>query len=169
MTAEGTGTAALLQVVVFTLEGKSLALDILKVQEIIRMVEITPVPKMPSFALGVINLRGRIVPIINLRAKLNLPDCTPTAKTCIILVLAAGHLLGFLADDVAEVLSLPADSIEKAESGQDWVNSDLFLGVGKLMGRLLVILDSDRLLSPKEKKALSQAGAPSAFGGETLR
>lgn len=165
MTAEGTGTASMLQVVVFTLEGKSLALDILKVQEIIRMVEITPVPNMPSFALGVINLRGRLVPIINLREKLSLPDRTPTARTCIVLARSAGHLIGFLVDDVAEVLTLSSESIEKPESGPDWMKSDLFLGVGKLMGRLLVILDSDRLLSPKEEKALRQAGASSAPPG----
>lgn len=148
-----------LQVVVFTLAGKALALDILKVQEIIRLVEITPVPKMPSFALGVINLRGRVVPIINIREKLNLPDDSPTARTCIILIRSEDKLLGFLADDVAEVMTLPRDSVEKPESGPDWIRSDLFLGVGKLAGGLLVIIDSDRLLSPKEEKLLQKARA----------
>jgi len=148
-----------LQVVVFTLEGKALALDILKVQEIIRLVEITPVPKMPSFALGVINLRGKIVPIINIREKLNFPDSFPTARTCIILIRSGDKLLGFLADDVAEVLTLPKDSIEISESGPEWIQSDLFLGVGKLTGSLLVIIDSDRLLSPKEEKLLQKARA----------
>lgn len=158
MKHEGPGSAAApLQVVVFSLEGKSLALDILKVQEIIRMVEITPMPKMPPFALGVINLRGVIVPIINIREKLNLPPREPTARTCIMLVTAGDQLLGFLVDDAAEVISLPPGSIEKPAGGPDWVRSDLFLGVGKLTGRLLVIMESDRLLSPQEEKELRQA------------
>ncbi len=143
-----------LQVVVFALEGKSLAVDILKVREIIRMVEITPVPKMPAFALGVINLRGKVVPIINIREKLGLPEARPTAKTCIVLIRSGNQVIGFLVDDVAEVLSVPRESIEKAGGGPDWVDSELFSGVGKLPDRLLVILETDRLLSKKEEKEL---------------
>jgi purine-binding chemotaxis protein CheW len=150
-----------LQVVVFTLAGKALALDILKVQEIIRLVEITPVPKMPSFALGVINLRGRIVPIINIREKLSLPDDSPTARTCIILIRSGDKLLGFLADDVAEVMDLPQGSVEKPDNGPDWIQSDLFLGVGKLAEGLLVIINGDRLLSPSEEKLLQKASSAS--------
>ena len=157
MDAAPTETRKPMQVVVFTLEGKSLALDILKVQEILRMVEITPMPKMPSFALGVINLRGKIVPIINIREKLNLPERKPTVRTCIILIRSDERILGFLVDDVAEVLSLPADSLARPENGTDWVESDLYLGVGKLPGKLLVVIDSDRLLSPKEEKQLQKA------------
>lgn len=148
-----------IQVVVFSLEEKSLALDILKIQEVIRMVEITHLPKMPSFALGVINLRGRIVPIINIREKLNLPERAPTARTCIILVRTGDQLFGFLVDDVVDVISLPPESIESAAAGPDWIRSDLFTGVGKLSGSLLVVIDSDRLLSPEEKKELFR-GSP---------
>lgn len=159
MCPERTDQSDALQVVVFSLEGKMLALEILKVQEIIRMVEITPVPKMPSFALGVINLRGRIVPIINIREKLSLPDRPPTVKTCVILARSTEGTFGFLVDDVAEVIDLPREAIDNPESGPDWLRSDLFCGVGKLTGRLLVIIDSDRLLSEAEQKALRQAGA----------
>ena len=157
MSTEGTDRSDTLRVVVFSLEGKMLALEILKVQEIIRMVEITPVPKMPSFAMGVINLRGRIVPIINIREKLSLPERPPTVKTCIVLARTADSTFGFLVDDVAEVIHLPRESIDSPESGPDWLRSDLFLGVGKLTGRLLVIIDSDRLLSEAEQKALQRA------------
>lgn len=159
MTVDETDSGGPLQVVVFSLEGKFLALDILKVQEIIRMVEITTVPKMPRFAMGVINLRGRIVPIINIRKKLNLPDAPLSVKTCIILVRSAEQLLGFLVDDVVEVITLPLESIEKSESVPDWIRSDFFLGVGKLADRLLVIIDSNRLLSPKEEKQLRRASS----------
>ena len=146
----------LLQVVVFHLESKALALDILKVEEVLRMVEITPMPNMPRFALGVINLRGKIVPIINIREKLNLLERTPTVKTCIVLVRSCSQLLGFLVDDLSEVLSLPLDSIEKSDSGPEWFKSHLFLGVGKLPGGLLVIIDSEKLLSPDEEMELKQ-------------
>lgn len=159
MDREESGRSDILQVVVFTLEGKMLALEILKVQEIIRMVEITPVPNMPPFALGVINLRGSIVPIINIRARLSLPDREPTAKTCIILARAAGGTFGFLVDDAAEVTSLPRDAVDVPDSGPEWLSSDLFLGVGKLTGKLLVIIDSDLLLSTKEQKALQKASS----------
>lgn len=154
-----------LQVVIFSLEGKNLAVDILKVQEIIRMVEITPVPKMPPFALGVINLRGKVVPIINIREKLGMPAARPTVKTCIVLIRSGGQLIGFLVDDVAEVLSMPREAIENVEQGPDWVNSELFSGVGKLPDRLLVVLETDRLLSKQEEKALHRARPePAPFG-----
>ena len=159
MDREETGRSDVLQVVVFSLEDKMLALDILKVHEIMRMVEITPVPNMPPFALGVINLRGRVVPIINIRARLSLPERQPTVKTCIILAKTAGGTFGFLVDDAAEVRSLPRGDIDMPESGPEWLSSDLFLGVGKLTGKLLVIIDSDLLLSTKEQKALQKASS----------
>jgi purine-binding chemotaxis protein CheW len=159
MSEAETGRLETLQVVVFSLEGKMLALEILKVQEIIRMVEITPLPNMPSFALGVINLRGTIVPIINIREKLSLPDRSPSIKTCIILCRAADGMFGFLVDDVAEVMNLPREAVDAPESGPDWLRSDLFLGVGKLTGKLLVIIDSDRLLSEAEQKELQQVSS----------
>ena len=114
---------------------------------------------MPSFALGVINLRGMIVPIINIRERLSFPDRSPTIKTCIILARTADGIFGFLVDDVVEVRDLPREAVDSPESGPDWLSSNLFLGVGKLTGRLLVIIDSDRLLSQAEQRELQQVGA----------
>jgi purine-binding chemotaxis protein CheW len=153
----------LLQVVVFTVEGKVLGIDIRKVQEILRMVEITPFPRMPSFALGAINLRGLIVPIINLRQRLSLPERPPSARTCIMLVWAGPQIIGFLVDEVSEVLDLPADSLESTEAGPAWMRSDLFSGLGKLPGRLLVIINPDRLLSPQEERLLAPPDAARAL------
>ena len=150
----------LLQVVVFKLEEKSLGVDILQVQEILRYVEITPFPKMPPFALGVINLRGQIVPVINIRTRLNLPDRLPSLKTCIMLVKVLGTVLGFVVDEIDEVLSLPKSAIDRPETGPEWVRTELFSGVGKLPGRLLVIINSDHLLSAEETRLLQNTGAP---------
>ena len=149
--------AGQLQVVVFSVEGKSLAVDILQVREILRMVEITPVPHMPAFALGAINVRGRVVPVINLRSKLGLPARPPDARTCIMLVSAGEHVISFLVDEVAEVVDLPTALIEPAEAGPAWMRSELISGLGKLPGRMLVIVDPDRLLSAQEERELPVA------------
>ena len=142
-----------LQVVVFAVEGKVLGVDILKVQEILRMVEITPFPRMPPFALGAINVRGLIVPIINLRHKLGLPDRPPGAHLHHARALGrADHRLprrrGLRGSRFAG--GPPRDP--RAGPGLDAVR--LFSGLGKLPGRLLVIINPDRLLSPQEERLL---------------
>jgi purine-binding chemotaxis protein CheW len=159
MAAAHEGNGEQLQVVVFTIEGKTLGVDILKVQEILRMVEITPFPRMPDFALGAINLRGRIVPVINLRRKLGLPDRPPGPKTCNLLVRSGEQIIGFLVDEVSEVIGLPAAFIESPDQGPAWMCSELFSGLGKLPGRLLVIINPERLLSPQEESLLPHQGA----------
>ena len=138
------GNGEQLQVVVFAIEGKTLGVDILKVQEILRMVEVTPFPRMPDFALGAINLRR----------KLGLPDRPPGPKTCNLLVRSGDQVIGFLVDEVSEVLDIPAGYIESPDQGPAWMRSDLFSGLGKLPGRLLVIINPDRLLSPQEEMLL---------------
>jgi purine-binding chemotaxis protein CheW len=154
-----------LQVVVFTVEGKVLGVDILKVHEILRMVEVTPFPRMPDFALGAINLRGRVVPVINLRAKLGLPDRPPGPKTCNLLVRSGDQVIGLLVDEVSEVLEIPAEFLESPEQGPAWMRSDLFSGLGKLPGRLLMILNPDRLLSPQEERLLPRDGGAVTLEG----
>lgn len=160
MTEAREESGELLQVVVFTVEGKELGVDILKVQEILRMVEITPFPRMPDFALGVINLRGRVVPVINLRRKLGLPDRPAGPKTCNLLVRSGEQVLGFLVDEVSEVLDIPQGYLESPGRGPAWMRSELFSGLGKLPGRLLVIINPDRLLSPQEELLLPRDAAP---------
>jgi purine-binding chemotaxis protein CheW len=158
------GTSGQLQIVVFTIEGKTLGVDILKVQEILRMVEVTPFPRMPEFALGAINLRGRIVPVINLRRKLGLPERPPGPRTCNLLVRSGEQVIGFLVDEVSEVIDLPAAFIESPDQGPAWMRSELFSGLGKLPGRLLVIINPDRLLSPQEESLLPRDGEPGIPG-----
>jgi purine-binding chemotaxis protein CheW len=163
------GTGEQLQAVVFTIEGKLLGVDILKVQEILRMVEVTPFPRMPDFALGAINLRGRIVPVINLRRKLGLPDRPPGPRTCNLLVRSGEQVIGFLVDEVSEVVGIPDDLLESPDQGPAWMRSELFSGLGKLPGRLIVILNPERLLSPQEESLLPHPGAtgqPPTLTGE---
>jgi purine-binding chemotaxis protein CheW len=147
-----------LQVVVFMIDGKTFGVDILKVQEILRMVEITPFPRMPDFALGAINLRGRIVPVINLRRRLGLPERPPGPKTCNLLVRSGEQVIGFLVDEVSEVIGIPAAFIENPDQGPAWMRSELFFGLGKLPGQLLVIINPGKLLSPQEESLLPHHG-----------
>lgn len=159
MTEAQEGSGGQFQVVVFTIEGKTLGVDIVKVQEILPMVEITPFPRMPDFALGAINLRGRIVPVINLRRKLGLPDRPPGPKTCNLLVRSGEQIIGFLVDEVSEVIDIPAAFLDGPDQGPAWMRQELFSGLGKLPGRLLVILNPDRLLSPLEESLLPTSGS----------
>ena len=118
------------------------------------MVEVTPFPRMPAFALGAINLRGRIVPVINLRRKLGFPDRPPGRKTHNLLVRSGEQLIGFLVDEVSEMLEIPASLIDPPGQGPAWMRSELFSGLGKLPGRLLVLINPDRLLTPEEEQLL---------------
>lgn len=147
----------LLQLVSFRLDEEEFGVDILKVQEIIRMVDITRVPNSPDFVEGVINLRGRIIPIIALRKKFSL-DSRPADKlTRVMVVEVENKTLGFIVDSVSEVLRIPRSTVEPTPSMVSSVNSEYISGVGKLEDRLLILLDLDRLLSLKEKTLLENA------------
>lgn len=106
------GDGEVLQLVSFQLGQEEFAIDILGVQEIIRLVEITPVPNAPYYVEGVVNLRGKVIPIINLRSRFGLPEVEPTKDTRIIVVEVEHSILGFIVDSVEEVLRLPEEVIE---------------------------------------------------------
>ena len=134
----------ILQLVSFQLGPEEYAIDILGVQEIIRMVEITHVPNAPHFVEGVVNLRGKVIPIINLRARLGLRSVEPTKDTRIVVVEVAHLILWFIVDSVEEVLRLPEELIEQPPltgRGAD----DFHRGVGRVDGRLLILLNLELL------------------------
>lgn len=145
----------LLQLVSFHLGGEEYALEILKVQEIIRMVDLTRVPNSPDFVEGVINLRGKVIPVIGLRRRFHLEARKRDAQTRIIVVEISGSIVGFEVDAVNEVLRIPADTVEPpprlAKTEREYVS-----GVGKLNNRLLLLLDVDRLMSESEQAALAR-------------
>ena len=135
------GSGEVLQLVSFQLGPEEYAIDILGVQEIIRMVEITHVPNAPHFVEGVVNLRGKVIPIINLRTRLGVSSVEPTKDTRIVVV-EVGHLiLGFIVDSVEEVLRLPEEFIEPPPSAGRGGAEEFHKGVGRVEGRLLILLD----------------------------
>lgn len=144
----------LLQLVTFRLGNEEFSLDILRVQEIIRHMELTRVPKTPDFVEGVINLRGRVIPVLDLRRRFGLPADAKTSETRIIVVDVDNKTVGLKVDAVSEVLRLPADTVEPAPAIVTGAESDYIKGVGKLDGRLLILLDVERILSRTERDAL---------------
>jgi purine-binding chemotaxis protein CheW len=144
----------LLQLVTFRLGNEEFSLDILRVQEIIRHMELTRVPRTPDFVDGVINLRGRVIPVLDLRKRFGLPSGEKTNETRIIVVDVDSKTVGLKVDAVSEVLRLPADTVEPAPAIVTGAESDYIKGVGKLDGRLLILLDVEKILTRTERDAL---------------
>ncbi|GJL53213.1 MAG: chemotaxis protein CheW [Nitrospirales bacterium] len=137
---------ALLQLVSFHVGEEEFAIDILGVQEIIRMVELTAVPNAPYFVEGVINLRGKVIPILDLRSRFGLPPGERTKDTRIIVVDIRKTVLGFVVDSVEEVLRLPESLIETPPSTGRGGSAEFHKGVGRVNGRLLMLLDLGQIL-----------------------
>lgn len=148
--------AELIQLVTFSIGDEEFGVDILKVQEIIRTMEITKVPKAPDFVEGVINLRGNVIPIIDLRKRFGLETREHDKHTRIIVIEINKTIVGFIVDSVSEVLRIPSDTVEPPPPVVAGIESDYISGVGKLEDRLLILLDLDRLLSGDEVEALTQ-------------
>ena len=134
-----------LQLVTFTIGSEEYAVDILRVQEINRMLPITAVPEGPDWVEGVINLRGRIIPIVDLRKRFG-SEITETDELRIVVVDIRSHVTGCIVDGVNEVLRLDASIVDPPPSMSSRPESDYIKGVGKLEDRLLILLDLDRLI-----------------------
>lgn len=146
----------LLQLVSFKIGEEEFGVDILKVQEINRMLEITKVPNAPSFVEGVVNLRGRIITVVDLRSRLDMPRVEYNAKTRIIVVELGSRTVGFIVDEVSEVLRIPTDITEPPPPMVANVDTDYITAVGKLEDRLLILLDLDKIFSFDETKLLEE-------------
>ncbi|MBI3206928.1 MAG: purine-binding chemotaxis protein CheW [Myxococcales bacterium] len=144
----------------FGLGQEDYAISILKVQEIIGMMDVTMVPRMPPCVRGVINLRGKIVPVIDLRTKFEMPRVDLTEETCIIVVDGLAGEMGIIVDRVSEVLDIAAREIEPPPVFGAALNTDYLLGIGKSGGRVQLVLDIERVLSARE--AARAAAAASA-------
>lgn len=145
----------LLQLVTFSIGEEEFGVNILKVQEIIRTMEITKVPRSPEFVEGVINLRGKVIPIIDLRRRFGLASKAGDKDTRIIVIEINSVIVGFVVDAVSEVLRIPAGTVEPPPPVVAGVESDYISGVGQLKDRLLIMLDLDRLLSTEDLDMLS--------------
>jgi len=135
------GTEDNLQLVTFRLEDEEFGIDIKKVQEINRMIDITKIPNAPSYVEGVVNLRGKIIPIVSLRTKLGFGQTERDKATRIMVVEIDGNILGFIVDSVSEVLRIPGAKIESAPALAGAADSLYIEGVINLTDRMLILLD----------------------------
>ncbi len=145
------------QVVGFKLEDEEFVIDILKVQEIIKMIDITPLPNAPHYVNGVINLRGKVIPVISLRKRFGFEEKENNNLTRIMVVEIDKKLVGFIVDKVTEVLRIPASSIEPPPPLVSKIGSEYLKGVGKIGDRLLIILEVEKILSTDEQKNLNNS------------
>ncbi|MBN1916574.1 MAG: chemotaxis protein CheW [Verrucomicrobia bacterium] len=151
MQTRGQTLACESQLVTFTLGSEEYGVDINKVREINRLTEITHVPKAPPFVEGLINLRGTVVPIIDLRKRFDIEPAGDEKQQRIIVVDIGGRTIGVIVDSVSEVLNLSAEAIDEVPATiSSGVNQRFLTGVGKIGERLMLLLDLDSILSAEE-------------------
>ena len=152
----------------FTLGDEVFGVEILKIREIIGVIDITPLPQMPEFVKGVINLRGKIIPVIEMRTKFGLESVPYTEETCIIVVeveeksTGDQFQMGVIVDTVREVRDVPASQIEPAPAFGCAVSTEYILGMGKVSDGVVILLDIDGVLSQGELTKLNQAAQTDA-------
>lgn len=142
------------QLVVFDLDDGEYGVDIDEVKEIIGMQDITRVPRTPEFVEGVINLRGKVNPVVDLRKRLSLPVPERTDANRIVVVDIGDQDLGFIVDAVTEVLRIPSDSIEPPTQVITNGDSEYLMGIVKLSNRLIILVDLTRVLSHTEQSSI---------------
>lgn len=145
-----------LQLVSFNIGSEEFGVDILKVQEINRMVEITRVPQTPDYVEGVINLRGKVIPIVDLRKRFDLELREQDKNTRIVVVDIGGKIMGMIVDAVSEVLRLEANTIEPPPEIVTGINSEYIRGVAKLEDRLLIFLDLSKVINIDEITSMTE-------------
>jgi purine-binding chemotaxis protein CheW len=155
--APGGGRSGDLEIVVFELAGEHYGLDIAGLFEIIRHQPITPVPRSPAFVKGVINLRGRIIPVVDLRIRFGLPEAEPTRETRIIVAEIPSTQVGLIVDSVSEVLVVPADSVEAAPQEAAGAGAEFLRGIVKLGSHLVLLLDLAGVFGTHDRSALAGA------------
>ncbi len=134
----------------FGLADEEYGVEILKVREIIGMMEITAVPKAPPHVKGVINLRGKVVPVIDLRTRFTMEQAEATDETCIIVVVVGNREIGVVVDRVSEVLDIAAEQIEDPPTFGTTVDTSFIIGMGKTEQRVTILLDITKVLDPRD-------------------
>jgi purine-binding chemotaxis protein CheW len=148
----------------FLLGHESYGIEVLRIREIIRLTDITPVPQMPAYVKGVINLRGKIIPVVDLRIKFSLAQTADTERTCIVVVqvnLPSGskNLMGMIVDDVEEVVSITQGDIEETPDFGMQIDTDYILGMAKIKGVVKSLLDIDRVVTGDVLRTMAQAAS----------
>ncbi len=142
------------QFISFSVGDEEYGLELLTVKEVIRVREITWLPKAPSFVKGIINLRGDVIPIIDLRDKFGLEAKEATAMTRVIVVEVDGKLTGMVVDSASQVVRIPVDQIDPPPPVFGGVAQDFITGVGKIDDKLIILLNSDAILTAEERTQL---------------
>jgi purine-binding chemotaxis protein CheW len=157
------------QYLTFHIGAEDFAIEVSSVVEIVGIQHITQIPDMPPFMRGVINLRGRVIPVVDVRRRFGLEDRAYDARTCIVVVNLAGVTTGLIVDTVSEVLSIPADLVSPPPSVQGNRRSRFVRGVGRVADGIKLLLDLDKFLLESERESIAtiqetvaQNGAPPA-------
>jgi purine-binding chemotaxis protein CheW len=150
------------EMLVFRLGAEEYGVDILKVQEIRGYEKVTPIPRSPDYLKGVVNLRGAIVPVIDLRLKFGMPDPAYDSFTVVIVLRIAGRTIGAVVDGVSDVVQLAPKDVRDAPSLGAMVDSSYLAGVATQSGRMILIVDIEKLLSAGELALLGEAAGTAA-------
>jgi purine-binding chemotaxis protein CheW len=166
--AQAAGTAEQTQqYLTFVLAGEVFAMGILAIKEIIEYAELTEVPMMPEYVRGVINLRGAVVPVIDLSVRFGKPSSPVTKRTCIVIIEVETHnerhVLGVVVDAVNAVLDIPASEVEPPPAFGASIRTDFIRGMGKVSGKFVILLDVNHVLAADEMDVLVDA-QPAAAG-----
>ncbi len=156
----GLAGADLKQFIGFTVGEEEYGIELLRVREVIRVRQITWLPRAPSFVKGIINLRGDVIPIVDLRDKLGLPSRPADADTRIIVVEIEARLIGMVVDNASQVVRIPAAQIDPPPLLLGGLPQEYISGVGKLDDRLVTLVNVDRILSGEERIALQRMDLP---------
>ena len=140
----------------FVLGEEIYGIEILKASEIIGLMDITTVPQTPDYMKGVINLRGKVIPVIDLRMKFSMQEGERTQETCVIVVEVNGTSIGVIVDSVSEVSDITGEEIENAPSYGQGIDTSFIMGLGKVKNKIIILLDIDAVLSTEELEMVEE-------------
>ncbi len=143
----------------FVLGNEEYGVEILRVREIIGLMDITTVPQTPDYMKGVINLRGKVIPVIDLRLKFSMQEEEHTQETCVIVAEVNNTSIGIIVDSVSEVLDIKSDEIEETPSFGQGIDTDFIMGMGKTREKIIILLDIEVVLSSEELEIVNQHAA----------
>ena len=155
--ASGAGTGEVKQLIGFRVGKEEYGLELLRVKEVVRTREITWLPKAPSCVKGIINLRGDVIPIVDLRERFGLQSCEYTAMTRVVVAEVDGRPVGMVVDSASQVIRVPADQIDTPPMIMGEASLDIITGVGKIEGKLVAMIDVDRILSVDEMNEVAES------------
>ena len=140
----------------FVLGEEIYGIEILKAREIIGLMDITTVPQTPDYMKGVINLRGKVIPVIDLRKKFSMQEGVHTQETCVIVVEVNSSSIGLIVDSVSEVSDITGEEIENAPSYGQGIDTSFIMGLGKVKDKIIILLDIDAVLSTEELEMVEE-------------